>query len=408
METVGRKMLRLAGADESFLDRLSKTQLQAILNIPSDKPRVVIAKGAQVPRTYLRHIRSIVLSQSEETYVAQNADVALSLNDLASYGIAFHNGLHAYLTRTNIVHKEIDAVNAAIEALDKSELITTQLLAQLRRIIIIPLMSLSQVQFRLYGYRATYEFCPSSTSIVLVVSLTSDTPQRISFKHLGKRREAYRFDVGAMDSEGPIPATIKYSKIFPSCDEKDDRLLEIYIQQHTAIQMKECIRLLRPRDRTHILYMSLHIALRIVEGPDGQPLILAHLGENDVYGYFSFVIQEDKLFILSFLPVTNAQTPEGSRLKQILHLSAKDITYLKMDSLYFLFDVDLDQIPLLKDALVQSGIYRIRNQLEMTRPIPPEVVARRTLFMKKFFEGTPLPATDSDKTGGYELSIRNF
>ncbi|MDR0667267.1 MAG: hypothetical protein LBF90_01450 [Prevotellaceae bacterium] len=391
METVGRKLLRLAGADGSFLDRLTKTQLHTILNTPCEKPHVVIKKGSRVPRAYLRYIHSTLFSQFETTCVKNNEEIGLSLADMASYGIAFIEGLRLYLARTNIVRGEEQAVKEAIRTVEQSQLLEKGLTEQIIRAILYQLMSISQVQFRLYGFRGQFEY-GQSDAVYMSIILTSVVPESAMFQHFGKWRKAYRVCMGPMQSEEIYRAAIRYSAIFPTCAPHDDRTLSIYIQSHAVCRMKERLRILTPVNRMMLLYTSLLLSPRIVRGPDEQPLFVASIFSGDVYGYFPFIIQHDKLFILSFLPVTSFQTPEGKRLQEILHLSTKDITYLGMDSLQFLYDVDLEQIPVLKNALIRSGIYRIKEQNHTPPPpSPPEVVSKQTLFVKKFFETIPPP-----------------
>ncbi|MDR0729744.1 MAG: hypothetical protein LBF19_06470 [Prevotellaceae bacterium] len=389
MEEVGRKLLRLAGIDESFLDRMTKQQLNAILNIPSERPRVVIKKGACVPHAFLRYVRALLHVAFEETYVDNNEEIGLSMADALSYGIAFSGGLYLYPHLTHIVlGDELQAVRDAHEKLQKTGLLESKVQEQLRGIIMFPLLAISQVQFRLYGYTGSYD-AQSSGCLGLTISLTSDVPECISFKHFDRRRKAYRFCMGPIDMKSMLPADIQYSQIFPLCDEKDDRKLAIYIQQHAILRLKERLRFVQPTERMMILYRSLMMTPKIVRGPDDQPLFVAHLSTGDVYGYFTFVTQQDKLFVLTFLPITSALTPEGKRLQKILHLSMKDITYLGMDSIDFLSKIDLDQIPILKDALIQSGIYRMKEI--SAKYLPPSIKPdeKQTAFVKKYLEEHP-------------------
>lgn len=396
MEAVGRKLLRLAGADVAFLDRLTKTQLHTILNTPCEKPRVVIKKGSRVPRAYLRYIHSTLFSQFETTFMMNDEETGLSLADMASYGAAFIEGLRLYLKRTTIVRGEEQAVRDALKAIEEAQLLGKNLTSQVIRAILYQLMSISQVQFRLYGFRGTFEYSRYDV-VYMLITLMSVVPESAMFQHFGKWRKAYRVCMGPMQSDEICPAMIRYSAIFPTCDPRDDRTLSIYIQSHAVYRMKERLRILTPVNRMMLLYTSLLLSPRIVRGPDDQPLFVASIFSGDVYGYFPFVIQHDKLFILSFLPVTSSLTPEGKRLQEILHLSTKDITYLGMDSLQFLYDIDMEQIPTLKDALIRSGIYRIKEQRHTPPPpSPPEVVVKQTLFVKKFFETTPPPAGDAE------------
>jgi hypothetical protein len=395
IEEVGRKILRMAGVDDSFLDRMTKQQKNAILSVQCEKPRIIIQKGARVPQAYLRYVHSELYRMFDRVYLNDNAEVGLTLTDTASYGIAFIAGLTVYSKRTGIVFgNEVKDVKAALDKLQEVDMFNVWLKQQVIHYITLPLMSISQVQFRLYGFTGGFE----ENSMGLTIALTSAVPECITFKHFDKRRKAYQFCLGPMLTEEVQPAEVQYRDIFPLCSDEDNRTLLIYIQQHAILRLKERLKILPPTERTMLLYSSFMMSPKIVRGPDDQPLFVAHINKGEVYGYFSFVIQGDKLFILSFLPVTSALTPEGKRLRKLLRLSKKDIVYLGMDSLNFLFRIDLDQIPILKDALIQSGIYQAKDFLHKWL-VPysstgekkePEVDEKQTAFMKKYFEEHPV------------------
>jgi hypothetical protein len=387
MEMVGRKLLRLAGVDISFLDRMTKQQLRALLNVPCEKPRVIIKKGARVPQAYLRYIRSSLYAAMETTCVYNNADIGLTLADMLSYGFAFIGGLHLYPHRREIVLGEVEAVSAAFDTIGQSNL--HQLVGnQVTTLLTTLLMHLSQVQFRLYGFLGSMDIQPSGL-VGMTIALTSAVPECISFKHFGLRRKAYRFCMGPIQMPEMYPAKIPYSLIFPLCGEKNDRKLSVYIQQHAILRVKERLRILSPTERTILLYNSLMISPKIIKGPDDQPLFTAHINEGEILGYFTFVIQGNKLFVLTFLPITSAMTPEGKRLQKMIHLSKRDIAYLGMDTLGFIFDIDFDQIPLLKEALIASGIYRARDYFKGPPPRSLQVIEKQTAFVKKYLEEHP-------------------
>ncbi|MDR2358640.1 MAG: hypothetical protein LBD87_02405 [Prevotellaceae bacterium] len=399
MEEVGRKLLRIVGVDDSFLDRMTKQQLHAILTHPCEKPHVVIKKGERVPRSFLRYVRSSLFASLEIHTLDNDAGVDLSLADALSYGFAFFDGMTLYPGWKHIVLGEVEAVKAALKALNDAEIFLRRTQDQVICLIRMPLMNISQVQFRLYGCLGNYEMRPSG-AIGLTIALTSAVPECISFQHFDIWRKAYRFCIGPIQMLEMLPAKIRYSAIFPTCREEDDRELSIYIQQHAILRLKERLQILPPTERMMLLYSSLMLSPIITPGPDDQPLFVAHIDNNknvkkEKFGYFSFVIQGDKLFILTFLPITSALTPEGKRLQKRLHLSTKDITYLGMDSLNFLFDIDFEQIPLLKEALVQSGIYEAKKHLQRWLSLPDTINDKQTAFIKKYLEEHPANCPDT-------------
>jgi hypothetical protein len=405
MEVVGRKLLHLAGVDATFLDRMTKQQLQALLSVPCDRPRVIINKGEYVPQAYLHYVRSALNAMLEQYYVKGDVETGLTLADMLSYGIAFLGGLYLYPHQKRIVLGQVSTVKAVYDAIDKSNLYQ-DVQHQVVELISYPLMAISQVQFRLYGCHSGLETHLAGT-MGMTIALTSVVPESVSFKHFDKRRKAYRFCLGPIEIPDVLPASIKYSAVVPTCSEEEDRELAIYIQQHAILRLKERLHILPPTERTMLLYSTLMLSPKIVRGSDDQPLFVAHINEGEVYGYFSFVTQDDKLFVITFLPVTSALTPEGKRLQKILHLSTQDITYLGMDQLNFLFDIDFDQIPLLKDALVKAGIYQIKAELRKWLPYPDMTNDKQTAFVKKYFEEHPannsdMPELPDDEDNGNE------
>jgi hypothetical protein len=103
-------------------------------------------------------------------------------------------------------------------------------------------------------------------------------------------------------------------------------------------------------------------------------------------GYFTTMIQNDNLYVLTFLPLVANVTPEGEKLQKILSLTTEDIKFLGMDKLTFFQTIDFDQIPVLKNALIESGIWQTVEYLNENLEDMKEISQKRTLFVKDFFE----------------------
>jgi len=98
------------------------------------------------------------------------------------------------------------------------------------------------------------------------------------------------------------------------------------------------------------------------------------------------------------LPLASGNTPEGQKLYQLMALSKEEITYLGMDKLSFYSDVDFEQIPLLKQALIDSNIWGTKLELDHNRAEDYERYdnaakkeyqvkkLNRTQFVKNFLE----------------------
>jgi hypothetical protein len=129
--------------------------------------------------------------------------------------------------------------------------------------------------------------------------------------------------------------------------------------------------------------MTMH--QEVVQDAYGHPL-LACTVQDQPLGYFPFTIQGDNLFVLSFLPFVSHSTPVGEKLHKILNLAKEDIVYLGMDKLSFYVLVDFDQIPVLKDALIASGIWSIKEMVDEGCIENDGFDLKKTAFVKDFFD----------------------
>jgi hypothetical protein len=104
-------------------------------------------------------------------------------------------------------------------------------------------------------------------------------------------------------------------------------------------------------------------------------------------GYFAFTIDGNNLLVLTFLPMLSHRVPEGHRLCERLHLSQEDVKYLGMDKLSFFYDVDIEQIPILKEILFDElHLEPIRFLYSTVRSKGEPFNEKRTSFVKKFFQ----------------------
>jgi hypothetical protein len=103
-------------------------------------------------------------------------------------------------------------------------------------------------------------------------------------------------------------------------------------------------------------------------------------------GYFTFVIQGTKLIVLTLLPLVSEDTPAGSYLATHLGLQTIDTLFLGMDKLSFFLTVDFEQIPVLKAALVSTGIWPLVEYAARHPELGYVIDQKKTQMVKKFFE----------------------
>ena len=85
-------------------------------------------------------------------------------------------------------------------------------------------------------------------------------------------------------------------------------------------------------------------------------------------------------------------TPEGEKLQKLLFLSKEEIIYLGMDKISFFTRVDFDQVPELKQALIDSNIWPVKleldgfYQVEDTDNGASPINIDKTMFVKNYFD----------------------
>jgi hypothetical protein len=212
--------------------------------------------------------------------------------------------------------------------------------------------------------------------------------QSLRFKYHNVERTAFRVATGQSLNTPYMGATISIRKIFPNV--KRDRMLNIYIQSHAIHRFKERLDTLYPIFRNEYFVLSLMIIQRIVRGADGMQLIACITllkGEEKIIGYFAFTVNGENMLVLTLLPLLSPTVPEGRVLYERLHLSPEDLKYLGMDKLSFFYDVDIKQIPVLKQILFDElHLEYVRNIPNSFREKDEPFNEKKTLFVKSFFQ----------------------
>lgn len=88
--------------------------------------------------------------------------------------------------------------------------------------------------------------------------------------------------------------------------------------------------------------------------PDGKLLVELRIKDKKA-GYFLTDMDENLIFIRTFLFLTNANTPEGHKLREQIGLRKEDVKYLKLDNLTTLMNSDIMDDKLLCDTFRNAG-----------------------------------------------------
>ncbi|MDR3268985.1 MAG: hypothetical protein LBT83_07955 [Tannerella sp.] len=346
---MARKFFQALGeAPESF-DTFTKRQKQSLFRVEMALPRISAAPGHAVPRQYIRYIQSSLIYALR----AEHFDKSLGLTwmDMVICG---HTLMLTFRTQNfllNLPEKQreiVDRMNVVIEK--------KQLLIEVYNCVMAhvktTLMLLSQPNFRIYGLHTDIKLVTSGKGVAFVVLISSQEGQSLKFKYRNRERTGYRVATGKFMDTEYVGATIAFNKIYPSV--KQDRTLNIYVQSHALHRFKERIDTLHPILRNQVLLMSLMYVQRTVTGTSGSQLIACVVPTEQNIGYFTFTIDGNNLLVLTLLPLLSPDVPEGRILCERLNLSKTDLQYLGMDKLSFFYDVDLEQIPVLKKILIEE------------------------------------------------------
>ncbi|MDR1344006.1 MAG: hypothetical protein LBJ39_01510 [Tannerellaceae bacterium] len=400
-----RRIFRAIGEDESSFDLFTKRQKQKMFLIAIPTPRVAAMKGHTVPRHYISYVQEMMVSFMKRSYF--NEEEGVTWMDMLTIGQSLMMVFHVDSFRATLQGPQLELADRVFSTFE-SQKIYPEMQKQLAGVVRVTLMTISQPNFRIYGQNTIEHMdrshMPAFRQMIYIVTHES---QPLRFKYRNKERTAFRIAMGQHLYQPYTGATIPISKILP--DVKRDRELDIYIQSHAIHRFKERIDTLHPVMRNEYFVLSLMIAQKLVKGPSGMHYIACIMpvdsGTSEVtIGYFAFTIDGDNLLVLTLLPLLSKSVPEGGVLYDRLHLSPEDLKYLGMDKLSFFYDVDIEQIPILKQVLFDElhldyvhTLYN-SNRDEGDRSFNE----KKTLFVKNYFQDfeNRLPQDDLDQITG--------
>ncbi|MDR0747977.1 MAG: hypothetical protein LBF62_00200 [Tannerellaceae bacterium] len=380
-----RRILRALGEDESLLDTFTKRQRQDIFRFVTMPPYVACMPGHKVPKPFIAYIQyNLTLTMKKNFFDEANE---VTLMDVVTVGLSLMMSFGNALQSNTFPPEQAERIERVFNAMDEKKMITDGLDTMLSSVK-TSLMSLSQPNFRIYGLAPCIPEMKHNNNPVIhnMMYITTHECQIRHFKYHDKEHIAFRVFFGPIDQTPSMGTSIALSKLFPGI--KHDRELDIYIQSHAIHRFKERIDTLHPVVRTQLLFISL-IHPSVVRGTDGRLYIaclMLHKSKVKTIGYFAFTIEGDGLFILTFLPLLSYNVPEGHLICERLHLSQDDIKYLGMDKISFFYDVDIEQIPVLKQVLFDElHLDFIHKMYNTELPDGKTFSEKRTAFVKNFF-----------------------
>jgi len=382
---VARKILRLSDLDPSLFDSFSKKQKLDMMAIKIAPPRVAIVRDSPVPRYYIRMIQSDLTAYQKENFVGNDSSIGLTFYDLMTMGMMFLSYLEKnypppYTNLSDgrvIMAKKMSEITASTQ---------THFMTALQHHFQLVMIGLSKMNFRLYSYQFSWDVESAALCLVPRFRIEAITVEVKVFKYKGVERSAFRVGIATMDNRQIEWLSIPAGRIFDGCEAT--RKLKVYVQNHALQRQKERM------DTTHPFFRNLALVGAIMDGVmvdavNGQKLLVCSRRDEGPVGYFPFIVQNDCLFILSFLPVVNWLTPEGSRLYKAVNMSKDDAIFLGMDKLSFYRKTDFDTIPLLKKALQEAGMWYL-TEITPSEELP-EIERKSSGIVARFFEQTKEP-----------------
>jgi hypothetical protein len=381
-----RRMMPIFGEEESTFDMFTKRQKQNIFKIVVPPPHIAVMPGHKVPKPYVRYIQEELIGHMKRIHFDKQHKITLMEMATVGLSIYFTFSVDKFLVtlppeQANIVLR----IRKVFEIKDTFLKIQEQIMGELKVLLIL----FSRPNFRIYGQcMNAHQPTLYNSNFQQIIHITSHECQTLRFRYRNIERTAFRLALGQSFSTPYEPATIPINKLFPNS--KQNKLLNIYVQSHAIYRFKERIDTILPILRNEFLTISLMFVQKIVWAPNNTPLIACIIsidGTDKTVGYFAVTIDGDNLLVLTFLPILSYNVPEGRILYERLHLSPDDMKYLGMDKLSFFYEVDISQIPVLKQVIYDElHLEYIRTTYHSYRDKYANFNEKKTLFVKNFFQ----------------------
>lgn len=368
---IARKVLQWLDLDPDLFDEFTKKEKIDMMRLRFNLPIVKAKPGHQIPRHYLKMVQKEINDFIKIYPVGEDEDLGLVYSDFFVYGLSFIGSVeHAAMGGSEkphydlfcLIKKRYDEVN---------EDYSTNVLNNFSAFVRYQMHAISKINLNIYGFEWEWVVSRVHVEMRIEVLISVATPRKVYFTYQEKVRPAYQAIQCQYMDEEVAPITIAYNQIIP--DSERTHPLEVYVQNHALLRMKERIDVLPGSIRNMCLnncLLDIHTRTLL----NGQIVLEMNEKLTGLIGFLPFTIIGNKLYVLTFLPVCNQNTHEGQRLQQLLGISRKDIEFLGMDKLSFFIDNDFEQVPRLKKAIEDAGLahltqiqtlydYKVHNQI---------------------------------------------
>jgi hypothetical protein len=388
---VSKKILCHFELEPELIDVFTKKQKEHLFHKFYETPSIKPAREKTVPRQYIRNINTAIFQFMKSKFWG-NPENRLSYMDLATYGLSFLSSIE-YDFQNNLYAADTpqyEATRRICEKFDRDEVMNTAFKEVLDEVWYLT-RSYSRFNYRMYGFSFDCDRKQMGYGFHyrLSIKLTAQECEMKAFNHNNVYRKAFRMFNTDNGLYLPRPVRIPQNLIYHD-DASEDRKFDVYIQSHAINRFKERLDILEPTQQNLLLQYAFTKGLQF-ECFDKREMFVCLFEDERRVGYFTFFVRGNDLVVNTFLPLVSHYAPEGKKLQKILSISKDEFLYLGMDKLSFYLDVDFEQIPELKQALIEADIWQ--TKLILDRLIIHEYlddddaahVAKKTAFVKNFF-----------------------
>jgi hypothetical protein len=393
---VAKKILRHFELNTKLLDVFTKKQKERLYKVYYITPTIGPEKARTVPRQYLKIINNEAYKYMKINFWG-NPENELTFFELATYGLSFLSTIQGMFKEENLFESgtpQYESASRICEKYDRDELLR-EAFQEVSDHIFHLSRAYSRVNFRMYGHIMDCEKLPDKRctcghcfvyKVCYKITVQECETKDFSFNNI--YRKAYRMFSPADGLYLPKPLTMPQNTIFKR--EKEGKVFNIYVQSHVFHRFRERLDIFGPTMHNLLFQYTFTRYLQLVQY-DKRDLFACLIDDDAPVGYFTFLIRGDDIVVNTFLPLVGENTPDGKKLQKILSLSKEEIVYLGMDKLSFFTEVDFEQIPQLKQALIDSNIWKTKLALdELSDEDETEkessIDMNKTMLVKKFFD----------------------
>ncbi|MDR2414329.1 MAG: hypothetical protein LBD64_05020 [Odoribacteraceae bacterium] len=384
-------MFKAYDVDEALLDVFNRKQLEILYDPAVEAPHVVAGDGHQVPRhliDFVSHYMHFIM----RTFCYGDPEIGYTYLDMVTHGMAFTTSVHVESLRKRF-HREQGKAIAELARIFDTDRVPSDI-EGLAVLVHRAMMMISKLNFRVYGFEwkmASYGF-PGKLHVKLWLVILSDEAESIRFVHNRKERVAFRVKLGPLVVIPTRGATVERSRLTGDPADKSTEL-DVYIQSHALQRVKERMDVFSAHKRNGYITETMAYSRRVIKGRSYMFECFIGVQTDDmdesvelVLGYLPFIVQDEKIFVLSFLPPVAPGTPDGDALERELGLQIEDMKYLGMDKLSFFLLVDIEQVPVLKEVIDRTRVARLASHLKYVADTDAPFDAKLTRMVKRFFD----------------------